>query len=154
MTKLDNLLELIKVEYMHVQRPIALSRINTIAKDLYSKRDLPTALKVLNKEGKIKVLNWFVSPTNLDYLRNSINANREIDKPANREDILEIFRIYGSGTPSEIAQRYIELKGQANPETITRIIRFLFAEGVLNRRQDVYFTSEIKPLEKTLLQFV
>lgn len=153
MSKLQELESRIKMEFVKERKPLTIMLIHRLSKDIFNTDDLAKALKYLVKTGIIERKGEVFIPSNANELKNMVDFKGQ-ETPVTRESILEIIKTSGSGTPSEIAQRYIELKGQANPETITRIIRFLFAEGALNRRNDVYFTNEIKLKENLITQYI
>ena len=156
MSQLEELNSIIKVEFMKTAEPLRFEYIKILARELYNGDDLSSALRVLCASGKVKQVpfkgNFCFKPTNLEYLE---NMNKDSDMHEVSEDaIIEVIRIYGSGTPNQVAQRYLELKdSKANVETITRRMRSMAHEGKLNRIRNVYFLEKINTAEKELGSF-
>jgi hypothetical protein len=148
----DEVMARIKMEYQRTHEALNIYTIKHITKSICSNgSDLEWILKLLIKKGDIERNGELFKPTNIAYYRNITNSDAA--NIVKEENILWTLRNFGRLKPSECAELYMSTFGPVNTESLTRIMRFMFADGKINRDGDVYYAEGFENLKEKSLSF-
>jgi hypothetical protein len=148
----DEIMAKIKIEYQRTQTALNITSIKHIIRNICSSDDLEWNLKYLIKKGELERNGEVFKPTNISYFRNITNGSAL--SVVKEENILWTLRNFGRLTPSDIAEKYISVFGQVKVDSLTRIVRFMFADGKINRDGEIYYLNGYENVvEKSLLSF-